>query len=112
MEPRILSERVTPRANTEKLRSTEEELAYLREQVAQKERELSVQSDAFESERIAKREIAQYADVPSAKILHETVVVAYLQMKILGRYGFGLCSFAGFGFCGKKLFVLLKVWAR
>jgi hypothetical protein len=75
MEPRILSERVTPRANTEKLRSTEEELAYLREQVAQKERELSVQSDAFESERIAKREIAQYADVPSAKILHETVVM-------------------------------------
>lgn len=75
MEPRILSERITPRAQSEKLKSAEEELAYLREQVAQKERELSIQPGKFESERIAKREIAQYADVPAARILHETVVM-------------------------------------
>ncbi len=75
MEPRILSERITPRANTEKLKSAEEELAYLREQVAQKERELSLQPGKFESERIAKREIVQYADMPAAQILHETVVM-------------------------------------
>src|SRR5262249_45594972 len=30
---------------------------------------------AFESERIARREIASYADEPAAKILHETVVM-------------------------------------
>ncbi len=75
MEPRILSERITPRQNTEKFKSAEEELAYLRDQVAQKERELSLQSGSFEKDRIAKREIAQYADIPSAKILHETVVM-------------------------------------
>jgi hypothetical protein len=74
MEPRILHERITPRA--EKLRTPEEELAYLREQVALKERELSVQPSVFEKERITKREIAQYADAPAAKVLHETVVMA------------------------------------
>ncbi len=75
MEPRILSERITPRAQTEKLKSAEEELAYLREQVAQKERELAVQPGKFESERIAKREIVQYAETPAAQVLHETVVM-------------------------------------
>src|SRR5438105_3352651 len=59
----------------ERFKSPEEELAYLREQVAQKERELDVQPGKFESDRIAKREIALYSDVPAAKILHETVVM-------------------------------------
>ncbi len=75
MEPRILNERITVRANTDKLKSAEEELAYLRAQVAEKERELSVQPGKFESERIAKREIAEYADTPAAQILHENVVM-------------------------------------
>lgn len=75
MEPRILHERITVRANTDKLKSAEEELAYLREQVARKELELSIQPGTFETERIAKREIAEYADTPSAKVLHETVVM-------------------------------------
>lgn len=75
MEPRILHERITPRAHSEKFKSAEEELAYLREQVARQERELAVQPGAFETERITKREIAEYADVPAAKILHETVVM-------------------------------------
>lgn len=75
MEPRILSERITPRANTEKLKSAEEELVYLREQVAQKERELSIQPGTFETDRIAKREVAAYAETPSATVLHETVVM-------------------------------------
>ncbi len=75
MEPRILSERITPRASSEKLKSAEEELSYLREQVAKKERELSQQPGAFESDRIAKREVAAYAEAPSANVLHETVVI-------------------------------------
>lgn len=74
MEPRILSERITPRA-AEKFKSPEEELAHLREQVAQKERELEVQPGRFEADRIAKREIAAYAEIPAAKILHEDVVM-------------------------------------
>ncbi|HEY4488341.1 MAG TPA: TraM recognition domain-containing protein [Candidatus Paceibacterota bacterium] len=60
----------------EKFKSPEEELAYLRERVAEKERELELPKDKIESERIAKREIAEYADVPAAKILHETVIMA------------------------------------
>lgn len=75
MEPRILSERITPRQNIEKFKSADEELVYLREQVAQKERELALQPGAFEQERITKREISHYADIPAAKMLHETVVM-------------------------------------
>ncbi len=62
-------------ASSEKFKSAEEEIAYLREQVAQKERELSLQPGSFEQERVAKREIAQYADTPAATILHETIVM-------------------------------------
>src|SRR5262245_54995004 len=75
MEPRILSERITPRANTNKFKTPEEELAYLREQVAQKERELSVQPSVFEKERITKREISEYAQQPSATVIHENSVM-------------------------------------
>ncbi len=59
----------------EKFKSPEEELAYLRERVAEKERELELPKDKQESERIAKREIAEYAGVPAARILHETVIM-------------------------------------
>jgi hypothetical protein len=62
-------------AASERFKSPEEELAYLRERVAQKERELDVSHNAFESGRIAKREIAHYADQPAATVLHETVVM-------------------------------------
>ena len=72
MQPRI--ER--PRApGPEKFKSAEEELAYLRERVKEKERELDAPANAFETERIAKREIAAYSDVPAARILHETIVM-------------------------------------
>jgi len=62
-------------AHSEKFSSAEEELAHLREQVKQKERELESPQNAFESERIAKKEIAAYAEVPAATILHETVIM-------------------------------------
>lgn len=71
MQPRI--ER--PRAHQEKFKSPEEELAYLRERVKEKERELESPANRFESDRIAKKEIVSYADVPAAKILHETVIM-------------------------------------
>ena len=64
------------RVNAEKkFASPEEELAYLRERVAEKERELDALPGSLESERIAKREIVAYADVPAATILHEAVVM-------------------------------------
>lgn len=62
-------------AASERFKSPEEELAYLRERVAQKERELEVPHNSFESDRIGKREIAHYADQPAATVLHETVVM-------------------------------------
>ncbi len=63
-------------ASTEKFKSAHEELAYLRERVAEKERELDTPNNQFERDRLAKREVAEYAEVPAATILHETVVMA------------------------------------
>jgi len=65
-----------PRAAAlEKFKSPEEELLYLREKVAEKERQLEAAPNRFEKDRIAKREIAEYADTPAATILHETTVM-------------------------------------
>lgn len=62
-------------AAPEKFKSPQEELAYLREKVAQKEAELENPENRFEQDRIAKREIAEYGNIPTATILHETVVM-------------------------------------
>lgn len=62
---------VTP----EKFRSPEEELAYLRERVREKEAELDLPKSEEESERIARREVAAYAEMPVATILHEEVIM-------------------------------------
>ncbi|MBI5644909.1 TraM recognition domain-containing protein [Candidatus Kaiserbacteria bacterium] len=74
MSPRSIAER--PRVAAQgKFKSPEEELAYLRERVREQEKALDVQPSPIESERIAKREIAAYAETPAATILHETVVM-------------------------------------
>jgi hypothetical protein len=62
-------------ASPEKFKSPQEELQYLRERVAEKERELEAAPNRFEKDRIAKREIAEYAEHPPATILHETIVM-------------------------------------
>ncbi len=49
---------------------------YLRQQVAEKQAQLDAPKDKFESDRIARREVAAYAETPAAEILHETVVMA------------------------------------
>lgn len=67
-------ERSRPR-DTGKFTSAEEELAYLRERVREKERELDVPPNRFESDRIAKREVEAYAEAPAARVLHETVIM-------------------------------------
>src|SRR5665213_2328146 len=72
--PPVTMER--PRAAAlEKFKSPEEELLCLREKVAEKERQLEAAPNRFEKDRIAKREIAEYADTPAATILHETTVM-------------------------------------
>lgn len=74
MPPRSTVER--PRSATpEKFKTPEEELAYLRQRVADQEKALDIPKNDFESERLAKKEIAAYAEVPAAKVLHETVVM-------------------------------------
>lgn len=77
MPPRsMVGERFrTSTPETAKFKSPEEELAYLREKVREKEEELETPKDKFESDRIAKREIAHYGEIPAATILHETVVM-------------------------------------
>src|SRR3990167_140763 len=73
MEPRILAERIV--RPVEKFKSSEEELAYLRELVREKEKELDTPKNQFESDRIAKREIAEYSSTPASAVLHEDVVM-------------------------------------
>ncbi|MDP2649149.1 MAG: hypothetical protein Q8P19_04635, partial [bacterium] len=63
-------------AAVEKFKSPEEELTYLRERVRQQEAKLEAPNSKFEHDRIAHREVATYAEVPAATILHETVVMA------------------------------------
>ena len=58
-----------------KFKSPEEELSYLRQRVAEKEGELEAAHNRFESDRIAKREVAAYAEVPAATVLHESYVM-------------------------------------
>ena len=60
---------------TSKFRTPQEEIAYLRERIKQKEQELALPEANFEQERIAKREIARYADMAPTAVLHETVIV-------------------------------------
>lgn len=74
MPPRSTAER--PRAAApERFTSPEAELQYLRERVREKERELEVAPGRIERERITKREIQAYAEVPPATVLHEAVVM-------------------------------------
>lgn len=61
-------------APVEKFKTPEEELAYLRNRIKQKEQELET-TGGIDAERIAHREVQEYGAVPAATILHETVVV-------------------------------------
>lgn len=60
----------------QKFRTAQEEIAYLKERIAEKEKELDAPASVFETERVAKREIVQYAETPAPAVLHETVVLA------------------------------------
>ncbi len=62
-------------SSQEKFKSPQEELAYLRARVAEKEHEMNLPENRFEGDRIAKREIKEYANVPSARVLHEAFVL-------------------------------------
>ncbi len=69
MEPR------TRAPEAQKFRTPQEEIAYLRERIEEKEKELSLPENNFEQERIAKREIVRYADMSPTTVLHETVAM-------------------------------------
>lgn len=73
MPPRGTGEKF-PIASAKKFTNPEEELAYLRARVAETERELE-SGGAEGSERIAKREIAAYAETEPHTILHEETVM-------------------------------------
>lgn len=62
-------------AAPEKFTSPQEELEYLRQKVREKEQELDAAPNRFEKDRIARREVKEYADTPVATILHETIVM-------------------------------------
>ncbi|MEN9561452.1 MAG: hypothetical protein RIQ56_725, partial [Candidatus Parcubacteria bacterium] len=57
-----------------RFKTPEEELAYLRQKVKEKEQEMDVQGN-LDKERIAQKEVAQYGATPAATVLHETVVM-------------------------------------
>ncbi len=55
----------------QKFQSPQEELAFLRERIKQKEAEIGVSGDNFERQRIAHREVREYQDTPAQDVLHE-----------------------------------------
>src|SRR3989344_4911177 len=55
-------------------KNPEEELAFLRARVAEKEKELDT-SNELDRDRLAKREVAEYASMPPAMVLHEAAVM-------------------------------------
>src|SRR3989344_398192 len=72
--PPSMVEKPRPAASL-KFKSPEEELAYLRLRVREKEQELETAPNRLESDRIAKREVAAYGEVHPATVLHETIVM-------------------------------------
>ena len=60
----------------QKFKNPEEELAYLRARIAEKEQELESPQNQLERDRVAKREVQEYGATPAPTILHETVVMA------------------------------------
>ncbi|MBM3271861.1 hypothetical protein FJY94_01075 [Candidatus Kaiserbacteria bacterium] len=64
-----------PRVVSQRFRTPEEELAYLRERVARQQEALEATGNTFERDRIARRELKSYADVPPAAVLHEEYVM-------------------------------------
>ncbi|MDP3646133.1 MAG: TraM recognition domain-containing protein [bacterium] len=77
--PPLMKERLRQPAEVatpDKFKSPEEELQYLRERVKEKEQELESAPNRFERDRIAKREVVEYGEVPPATVLHETIKMA------------------------------------
>jgi hypothetical protein len=65
-----------PRAAVpEKFKSPQEELAFLREQVRQREAELGMENNPADRDRVASKELALYAETPPPAILHEEVIL-------------------------------------
>ncbi len=75
MPPARVGERLHAVA-PEKFKSPQEELEYLRQRVREQERELDTPQNTFEKNRVAHRELKEYAETPAATVLHETVVMA------------------------------------
>src|SRR3989344_4612895 len=60
----------------EKFQTPHEELEYLRERVREQEERLELgATNRFEQDRIAKREVREYAEQPAAQVLHENVIM-------------------------------------
>ena len=76
MPPRTgVAERIRAVApEVHRFKTPEEELAYLREKIQLKEREMEI-TNAVDTERIAKKEVQEYAAESPATVLHETVVM-------------------------------------
>ncbi len=59
----------------ERFKTPQDEIAYLRARVAEKEIDIGSADNRFERDRLAKREIKEYAGVPSSRVLHESYVL-------------------------------------
>jgi hypothetical protein len=64
-------ETINPRFEAGKLKSTQDEIAFLREQIAKKERELAESHGDKALEMASTHVVSKYSDIPRQKILHE-----------------------------------------
>lgn len=58
-----------------KFRTPQEEIAYLRERIKEKNKELETPENRFEHNRLARREIDRYAEIYPSDILYATVII-------------------------------------
>ena len=70
-----IGERPRIAAMPEKFRSPQEEIDYLRQRVREQEQALELPNNSCERDRLAHREVTEYAQTPTATILHETIVM-------------------------------------
>jgi len=70
-----------PTPNSEKFQNPQEEISYLREMIAKKEREILEKTPEASVEHVAREEVVRYAEKKPTEVLHEKYIVPTQEME-------------------------------
>ena len=73
----------TPALNPEKFTNPQEEISYLREMIAKKEREMLEKTPGASVEHIAREEVIKYAEKKPTEVLAEKYIVPTQEMEAI-----------------------------